>query len=234
MGTDLTKEILAARMRAVIAEEPSLAAIIDHLSARASEVYLYGGSVRDPALGLRVADMKDFDMVVQCDDLDAIADSLSDWGAIERGPFRSINLYARSGRRFDITSIAVFANGIRQSRDIEDLLSLVDASINAVAYDCIEGRIVDPTDGTGDLANRIMRAQLLDRPEAPLLDCYTIPYPAILWFRFQTQAIKYDLTVEPATLAWLRANQQYRSHQPEFETLFWPPRLMELGTPDET
>jgi hypothetical protein len=231
MGSDLTKETLAARMRAVIAAEPSLAAIIDHLSARASEVYLYGGSCRDPALGLKVSDMKDFDMVIRCDDLDAIADSLSDWGSIERGPFRSINLYATSGRRFDITSIAVFANGIRQSRDIEDLLGLVDASINAVAYDCIQGRIVDPTDGTSDLAHRIMRAQLLDRPEAPLLDCYTIPYPAILWFRFQTQAIKYHLTVEPATLAWLRARQHYRAHQPEFEKLFWPPRLMDLGPP---
>jgi hypothetical protein len=231
MGSDLTKETLAARMRAVIAAEPSLAAVIDHLAARASEVYLYGGSVRDPALGLAVADMKDFDMVVRCDDLDAIADSLADWGTIERGPFRSINLYAKSGRRFDITSIAVFANGIRQSRDIEDLLSLVDASINAVAYDCMHGRMVDPTTGISDLAQRIMRAQLLDRPEAPLLPCYTIPYPAILWFRFQTQAIKYNLTVEPGTLAWLRARQHYRSHQPEFEQLFWPPRLMDLGPP---
>lgn len=229
MVRDLTKETLAERVRAVIAAEPPLAAMIEHLSARASEVYLYGGTVRDIGLGLTVADMKDFDMVVECDDLDAIADSLSDWGTIERGPFMSIYLFAKSGRRFDITSVAVFANGIRRSRDMEDLLSLVDASINAVAYDCLRGRVVDPTDGTTDIANRVMRALLLDRPEKPLLDIYTIPYPAILWFRYQSQALKYNLTVEPATLAWLKAKQHYRVHQPEFEKLFWPPRLMDFG-----
>lgn len=232
MVRDLTKETLAERVRAVIAAEPPLIAMIDHLSARASEVYLYGGTVRDIGLGLTVADMKDFDMVVECDDLDAIADSLSDWGTIERGPFMSIYLYAKSGRRFDITSVAVFANGIRRSRDMEDLLSLVDASINAVAYDCLRGRVVDPTGGTTDIANRVMRALLLDRPEKPLLDIYTIPYPAILWFRFQSQAVKYNLTVEPATLAWLKAKQHYRVHQPEFEKLFWPPRLMDFGAAD--
>jgi hypothetical protein len=231
MVRDLTEETLAARVRAVIATEPSLAAMIDHLSARASEVYLYGGTMRDLGLGLTVADMKDFDMVVECDDLDAIADSLSGWGRIERGPFRSIYLYAHAGRRFDVTSVAVFANGIRRSRDMEDLLGLVDASINAVAYDCLHGHVVDPTGGTADIADRVMRALLLERPEKPLLDIYTIPYPAILWFRYQSQALKYNLTIEPATLAWLQAHQHYRAHQPEFETLFWPPRLIDFGAP---
>lgn len=232
MAHELTKETLAARVRGVIAAEPSLAAMIDHLSARASEVYLYGGSMRDLGLGLTVADMKDFDMVVRCDDLDAIADSLSDWGSIDRGPFLSIYLHAKSGRRFDVTSIAVFANGIRRSRDMEDLLGLVDVSINAVAYDCLQGRVVDPTDGTTDIANRVLRALLLDRPEKPLLDIYTIPYPAILWFRYQSLALKYNLTIEPATLAWLKAKQHYRVHQPEFEKLFWPPRLLDFGASD--
>lgn len=232
MAHDLTKETLAARVRGVIAAEPSLAAMIDHLSARASEVYLYGGSMRDLGLGLTVADMKDFDMVVRCDDLDAIADSLSDWGSIDRGPFLSIYLHAKSGRRFDVTSIAVFANGIRRSRDMEDLLGLVDVSINAVAYDCLHGHVVDPTDGTSDIANRVLRGLLLDRPEKPLLDIYTIPYPAILWFRYQSLALKYNLTIEPATLAWLKAKQHYRVHQPEFEKLFWPPRLLDFSASD--
>jgi hypothetical protein len=69
---------------------------------------------------------------------------------------------------------------------------------------------------------------LLNRPEALLYEFCPIPYPVILWFRYQSLAVKRNLRVEPATLQWLKDKRGYQAYQAEFEKFFGQPKLMDL------
>lgn len=132
---------------------------------RGEELYLVGGAVRDPLLGLT-----DYDLDFATSSLpDRTADILAGLAAdrayrtgerfgtigirianrlVEITTYRSAEAYVEGSRKPDV----------RFGRSLWEDLRRRDFTINAMAYDPLTGELVDPFGGRADLANRILRA----------------------------------------------------------------------------
>ena len=182
------------RLAPVLEEAHELA---ERFAADGYRVYLVGGVVRDSLLGLPLN--RDFDLDLTTDAqpeavksiLEGWADTL--WTQGER--FGTIGARRRD-RRVEITTHrteryqpdsrkpeVVFADAIEVD------LSRRDFTINAMAVELPDGELVDPFDGSADLAARRLRTPL--DPEETFSDD---PLRMLRAARFMAQ---FELTVEP-------------------------------------
>jgi hypothetical protein len=99
-------------------------------------LYVYGGAVRDAALGRFRGDY-DFDIFVGIPDLDPLEPILSDWGEgeFERNPiFRNIYWWPNPSS-LGVLDLVAMGNIWWPCEGIRDLLRGVDLTINALACD---------------------------------------------------------------------------------------------------
>ena len=124
---------------------PAIRALLDVLRGAGHASFLVGGCVRDLLRGRSVAD---FDVATPArpDEVLAIFP-------------RAIPIGLRHGTVMIPTPAGpVDATSFRQGPKLEDDLAHRDFTINAIAYDPHEERLVDPFDGRGDLARGRLRA----------------------------------------------------------------------------
>ena len=128
--------------------------IIDTLDKHNKKAYVVGGAVRDKLLGL------------QPEDVDITTDATPE-ELMKMFKHRNIGLV---GATFGVVlvddiEIATFRKDIYHkagfsvsyAKTIEEDLARRDLTINAIAEDCITGKIVDPFGGRKDLKNNIIR-----------------------------------------------------------------------------
>jgi poly(A) polymerase len=129
------------------------------------ELFLVGGAIRDALLGV-ASDELDFATSAPPADT---AELLTAFG--RRSPYRvgekfgtiGINV---EGRTVEVTTFRtqeIYSPGSRKptvcfGQTIEEDLARRDFSINALAFDPLSGRLIDPFYGVNDLNNRILRA----------------------------------------------------------------------------
>jgi poly(A) polymerase/tRNA nucleotidyltransferase (CCA-adding enzyme) len=172
----------------------------------AGELYRVGGAVRDRLLGL--ADAADTDFLVRAvapADLEAILARHGAWSMVGK----AFGVYKFTPRGTDATVDIVYprteaSTGVGH-RDfvvrsdwtlpVESDLGRRDFTINAVAERVPDGAIVDPFHGRADLERRVLRMIF---PQAFAED----PLRILRGARF---AARFDLTVEDATLAAMKA-----------------------------
>lgn len=173
-----------------------------------AEIYLVGGFVRDQILGL---ESKDLDFVVAKIKADELKKFLSQFGSIELvgasfGVFKFVPKDPEfMGQKMEAFDIALprkeFSAGTGGYRDfdiqsdpnlpIADDLSRRDLTINAIAYDIKDNKIVDPFNGLKDLQNKIIKA--VGKPEERFNEDYSRILRAI---RF---AVKLNFKIEKNT-----------------------------------
>ncbi len=78
------------------------------------------------------------------------------------------------------------------------------------------------TDLRENLSRRLMRAVRLDYPEEPIRPGHPLTRTTVLWFRILHYSAMLNLTVEPLTLQWLRANRKCSKDVGAFTTTFFP------------
>lgn len=129
-------------------EHPVAQALAD--AAEGTRALLVGGAPRDAALGRRIGD---FDAIVASDGA-RIAERLAralGGRAIELAPGRFAALrVAAPDIEIDLWDLL--------GGDLAPDLARRDLTVNAIALDLASGEVLDPHDGLGDLARRVLRA----------------------------------------------------------------------------
>ena len=196
-----------------------LSTIADSLPAAVHEVlgvlwsaghagYVVGGSLRDILIG-RPA--RDWDLATDARP-DAIVDAFP--GAVYENRFGTVAV-RRAGSTYEITTFRSdhdYADFRRPHRiefgdTIELDLARRDFTVNALAWGALPGeppRLVDPYDGSGDVAARTLRA--VDDPEARFTE------DALRMIRAVRLAATLDFTIEPASLAAIGARADLVEH----------------------
>jgi hypothetical protein len=187
------------------------------------DIYLAGGCVRDELMGRRT-EPKDFDFFIGGSGLDESLRRLAETGQLTRNPFGSPRWYPRPDYLFyyDVIPIGRFFNGLWNCGDITDVLNQFDFTANAVAVNLRTGVFFDPQNGKRDISRRVMRAVRFDYPNEPISSQMSLTRPEIVWFRILHYAAALNLTIEPITLAWLKANENYADSAGRFAELFFP------------
>ena len=131
-------------------------------------LYLVGGIVRDTLLG-RTRDALDFDLTTDAlpDEIEAIVRRLGPTAVWTQGKrFGTVGAHI-NGRDYEITThrAEVYTEDSRKpevafSSEIEADLSRRDFTVNAMALDVADLRLVDPFDGVLDLAAKRLRTPL--------------------------------------------------------------------------
>lgn len=145
---------------------PVCTEIADVFKRHCSQCYLVGGAIRDLVLNRQT---DDFDIAT-----DALATEVMDWfkKAIPTGIKHGTVTVFFKGTRFEITTFRLegkYSDGRRPDEvkfipSIFDDLCRRDFTINAIAYDLINGALIDPHGGIFDIRRRIIRA--IDDPVA--------------------------------------------------------------------
>jgi len=137
------------QIRSSVHGEPVLESLFELARSHGDEVYLVGGTLRDLALGYRPADW-DFAAVRPYDLASAVAAALGR-RVISLGkevtPTYRIPL---DGPHLDVVGLA--------PGGLEADLRRRDFTVNALAYDPVADRVVDPTGGLKDLGAKLLRA----------------------------------------------------------------------------
>lgn len=187
---------------------PVLATLADDFSK--AEIYLVGGAVRDILLGRRVTDI---DFVVAKVTGEQLEDFLATRGRVVfAGKNFGVWKFHEIGKpRDEIYDIALprtefslhkqgvytdFAVKTNPNLPIEDDLTRRDFSVNAMAYDLRNGRLLDPTGGENDLENKIIRT--VGNSQERFQEDYSRLLRAL---RFSLQL---NFTVEPETKKIIR------------------------------
>jgi tRNA nucleotidyltransferase (CCA-adding enzyme) len=126
------------------------------------EAYLVGGAVRDSLLGREV---HDWDIATNAKPQEIINKRLFP-RVIETGLKHGTVTALIDGISFEITTYRKDGdytdgrrpNEVEFSKTIEEDLARRDFTINAIAYDPLRDRIVDPFDGIGDLSRGLIKA----------------------------------------------------------------------------
>lgn len=171
-----------------------------------SNIYLVGGMVRDAALGVKKM-AKDFDFVANNIDLDKLINFLEQRGSVDLvgrnfGVLKFMPTDSKLTEPIDIalprTETAGGSGGYRDFNvqsdpklKIEDDLSRRDFTINAMALDIKNGKIIDPYTGLADLANGELKAVL--NPEERFTEDYSRMLRAL---RFAT---RFNFKIEDKT-----------------------------------
>ena len=124
------------------------------------ECYLVGGGVRDQLLGLKA---KDYDLATNARPEDVIRLFRR---VIPTGIKHGTVSVLFKGGQYEVTTYRIdgkYSDGRRPDTieftgSIEEDLKRRDFTINAIAYDIFNNRILDPNDGQSDLKKRIIRA----------------------------------------------------------------------------
>lgn len=141
-----------------------LLAFARRVAEAGGRAYVVGGAVRDLLLGRRP---KDFDLEVHGLDLETTERLLSEFGRVERVG-RSFGVLKLAGSNFDVVlprrdrKVGPGHRGFDISIDpnlgLEEALRRRDLTINAIAYDPLAERILDPLGGLEDLRRGRLRA----------------------------------------------------------------------------
>ncbi|MEM9609025.1 MAG: CCA tRNA nucleotidyltransferase [Actinomycetota bacterium] len=165
------------------------------------DLYLVGGVVRDLVLGRPSVDL-DLTTDAHPDETKAILGGWADerWTQGER--FGTIGC-RKDGHDFEITTYRAEVYDPTSRKPMVEFGTTLDGdlvrrdfTINAMAIDPLEARLVDPHDGAGDLAARRLRT-----PGPPQVSFDDDPLRMLRAARF---AARFDLTVEPDVLEAMR------------------------------
>jgi tRNA nucleotidyltransferase (CCA-adding enzyme) len=154
----MTSQQLTANLAKAPIPRPVLA-VVSRLRERGFQAFLVGGCVRDLVLGLRP---KDYDVAT-----DALPDQVERIfpRVIPTGKQHGTVTVLSQGTRVEVTTFRTegeYLDARRPSRvefrtRIEEDLSRRDFTINAMAFDPVDGRLCDPFGGQADLRARIVR-----------------------------------------------------------------------------
>ncbi|MFH0780062.1 MAG: HD domain-containing protein [Parcubacteria group bacterium] len=197
---------LIERFKTKIEKEKSLAFLDSFFKELPElEMYLVGGLVRDTILKHKTP--KDYDFIARGVPIAKLIKTLKKYGAVDLvgrdfGVIKFLPTDSNLTEPIDIalprTEIAFNTGGYRDfeaqadhNLPIEDDLSRRDYTINAIAYDLKNGKIIDPFDGQKDLKNKTIRA--VGNPEQRILENYSRMLRAL---RF---ACKLDFKIEDKT-----------------------------------
>jgi tRNA nucleotidyltransferase (CCA-adding enzyme) len=130
------------------------------LRARGKRAWIVGGCVRDLLTGRSV---NDWDVATDArpDELLAMFPRAIPTG-IEHGTVTIV----RDGHHYEVTTLrgeGAYTDGRRPDwvefvDDITADLARRDFTVNAIAIDPLDGKVIDPFDGQGDLARKLLRA----------------------------------------------------------------------------
>lgn len=173
--------------------------VLATLAQAGHEGWLVGGCVRDALLGRPVNDW-DIATSARPEAVMALFER-----AIPTGLQHGTVTVVEAGEPIEVTTYRVEGeytdgrrpNDVAFTSDLTADLARRDFTINAMAHDPLEDRIVDPFDGQGDLERRIIRA--VGDPNERFAEDGLRPMRAV---RFATVL---DLTIEPATWAAIGA-----------------------------
>jgi poly(A) polymerase len=164
-----------ARLRRLLDADSPVQELAGRLVAAGHRCYLVGGTVRDALLD-RDDEDADVDIATSAapEEIEAIVDGWADTVWLQGKRFGTIG-GQRAGTRFEITTFRaeVYRPDSRKPEvafayDVETDLSRRDFTINAMALELPEPRLLDPFDGAADLAARRLRTPL--GPEVSFLD----------------------------------------------------------------
>ena len=134
--------------------------LCEHLRACGKRAWIVGGCVRDMLLG-RTANDWDVATDARPDELLKLFPRAHPTG-IEHGTVTVV----KSGHHYEVTTLrgeGTYSDGRRPDwvefvDDIARDLARRDFTVNAIAIDPLDGRLIDPFDGQGDLGRRVLRA----------------------------------------------------------------------------
>ncbi|HEY3817997.1 MAG TPA: HD domain-containing protein [Polyangiaceae bacterium] len=134
--------------------------LCERLRARGKRAWIVGGCVRDRLLGRAVADW-DVATDARPKELLAIFPRAIPTG-IEHGTVTVV----KDGHHYEVTTLrgeGTYSDGRRPDwvefvDDITRDLARRDFTVNAIAVDPVDGRLIDPFDGRGDLERGVLRA----------------------------------------------------------------------------
>lgn len=136
---------------------PQLRRVLEGLRARGHEVWIVGGAVRDRLLGFEAAE---FDLATSALPEEVAASFPK---VVETGIAHGTVTVVEDGEGFEVTTYR--GGGAYRGEgaptwlsSIEEDLSMRDFTINAMAFDPLEGRFLDPHGGRDDLERRMIRA----------------------------------------------------------------------------
>jgi tRNA nucleotidyltransferase/poly(A) polymerase len=194
-----------------------------------ADFFLYGGALRDEALGRVPQGPFDLDIIIGTDTLDELTADLKRDGTIDVGRLFGNLRWKPAGpgaATYDFQALAKY-NRAKPCRDITEILRQVDFTGNALAYNFRTGEIVDPLNGLTDLNARVMRAVQLER-ETTHVQGLALPLQATIWFRILHFASALDLTIEHRTAQWIVDHSHYRVYEAAFRREFFVPCLTAL------
>jgi tRNA nucleotidyltransferase/poly(A) polymerase len=172
-----------------------LAEFAREFSLRGKQIYLVGGAVRNLLLGRSV---KDYDFTT-----DALPSEVQSYfrRVLPTGLQHGTVTVLFQGASYEVTTFRIDGGytdgrrpeGVTFTPSLEEDLKRRDFTINALALNLLDGTLVDPHDGQGDLARRVLKAigdpgQRFDEDALRMLRL----------FRFASQL---DFAIDPATLA---------------------------------
>ncbi|MGD0526758.1 MAG: HD domain-containing protein [Polyangiaceae bacterium] len=152
---------MAADDRVDLADIPGdVRDLCERLGSKGKRAWIVGGCVRDRLLGRPVADW-DIATDARPKELLAIFPRAIPTG-IEHGTVTVV----KDGRHYEVTTLrgeGTYTDGRRPDwvefvDDITRDLARRDFTVNAIALDPADGRLIDPFDGRGDLARGLLRA----------------------------------------------------------------------------
>ncbi len=134
--------------------------IAEALTRHGHDAVLVGGALRDALLGKRAGDI---DLVTDADpeQVRAALAQTGEVGSIYRlgGRFNTIGVALEGGGRVEITRYRELALGADTLPErVAADLAYRDFTVNAIAYDLAERRVLDPLSGREDLEARLLRA----------------------------------------------------------------------------
>jgi tRNA nucleotidyltransferase (CCA-adding enzyme) len=177
---------------------PLLSAIVRSLGEAGYRVLVVGGAVRDSLLG---GEPKDFDIEVHGIGYDRLAGFLSEYGRVDLvGKSFGVVKLNSGGHEYDFSVPRRDSKFGLHHRDFhatfdeeitpQEAASRRDFTINAMAYDPVEEKLLDFFGGAEDLKNRVLRATGPAFTEDPLRVLRGMQF-----------ACRFDLTLDPETAA---------------------------------
>jgi poly(A) polymerase len=162
-----------ARLRPLLDRGSPVQELAQRLAAGGHRCYLVGGTVRDALLDRPFGDV-DIATSARPDEVELVVSEWADHVWLQGKRFGTVGA-ERGGTRFEITTFRaeVYRPESRNPEvafadDIEEDLSRRDFTINAMALELPEPRLLDPFEGAADLAARWLRTPL--EPEVSFLD----------------------------------------------------------------
>src|ERR1700733_15295040 len=139
---------------------PDVIDLCERLRSKVKRAWIVGGCVRDTLLG-RVAADWDIATDARPKELLALFPRAIPTG-IEHGTVTGM----KDGRPYEVTTLrgeGTSSDGRRPDwvefvDDITADLARRDFTVNAIAIDPLDGKVIDPFDGQGDLARKVLRA----------------------------------------------------------------------------